>query len=163
MRSLEDGSAFFVSGESLVLMPIPPILADGEGLGRYDRLLGRWCQASVVGQSLRPATSVRCEGAKAVSRIRQSSKAGQPDTSGAMRDLLAAEPLRKSQIKGNEVWETVSGRARHRLPSCYPPNPGEDNRPGGGVPERASVPRIRALLPLDFVLGESKVENPSIN
>ena len=43
MRSLEDGSAFFVSGESLVLMPIPPILADGEGLGRYDRLLGRWC------------------------------------------------------------------------------------------------------------------------
>lgn len=107
----------------------------------------------------------RCgaRGAKAVSRIRQSSKAGQPDTSGAMRDLLAAEPLRKSQIKGNEVWETVSGRARHRLPSCYPPNPREDNRPGGGVPERASVPRIRALLPLDFVLGESKVENPSIN
>ena len=26
-----------------------------------------------------------------------------------MRDLLAAEPLRKSQIKGNVVWETVSG------------------------------------------------------
>lgn len=70
---------------------------------------GRWCQASVVEHSLRPAASVRCGGRKAVSRIRQSSRAGQPNTSGSMRDLLAAKPLRKSRIKGNKVWETVSG------------------------------------------------------
>ena len=88
---------------------------------------GRWCQASVVGHSLRPAASVRCGGRKAVSRIRQSSRAGQPNTSGSMRDLLAEEPLRKSRIKGNMVWETVSG-FRCAPPATdshqvYPPSP----------------------------------------
>ena len=60
-------------------------------IGEMD-IQGRWCQASVVEHSLRPAASVRCGGRKAVSRIRQSSRAGQPNTSGSMRDLLAAEP-----------------------------------------------------------------------
>ena len=88
---------------------------------------GRWCQASVVEHSLRPAASVRCGGRKAVSRIRQSSRAGQPNTSGSMRDLLAAESLRKSRIKGNKVWETVSG-FRFAPPATdshpvYPPDP----------------------------------------
>ena len=99
---------------------------------------GRWCQASVVEHSLRPAASVRCGGRKAVSRIRQSSRAGQPNTSGSMRDLLAAEPLRKSQIKGNKVWETVSGRARHRLPSGLSPLP-----PGEIIAREAEYRRQR--------------------
>ena len=91
---------------------------------------GRWSFASMsvpmgdTGRCCPPPAASRCGGCReAVSRIRQSSTAGQPDTSGAMRDLLAAEPLRKSQIKGNEVWETVSGRARHRLPSGLSPQP----------------------------------------
>ena len=99
---------------------------------------GRWCQASVVGHSLRPATSVRCGGRKAVSRIRQSSRAGQPNTSGSMRDLLAAEPLRKSHIKGKEVWETVAGGAVHRLPSGLSPQP-----PGEIIAREAEYRRER--------------------
>lgn len=44
-----------------------------------------------------------------------------------MRDLLAAEPMRKSRIKGNKVWETVSG-FRFAPPATdshpvYPPGP----------------------------------------
>jgi hypothetical protein len=61
-------------------------IADMPMIPAYGEILGcrswRWCQASFVEHSLRPAASVLCKGRKAVIRIRQSSTAGQPNAAG---------------------------------------------------------------------------------
>ena len=74
---------------------------------------GRWCQASVVGHSLRPAASVRCEGRKAVIHKTLPSRAGQrlaagfnecPPLSGSLRRHSRSQGQhgRPLQEPGNE-------------------------------------------------------------
>ena len=98
-------------------------------------------------------------------------------TDAPLRTPLLAAPLRDSSRRAKALWSETRGRSAPRFAHkgnkvkrlcpasrpqtlaglCPSGSPrGENNRPGGGVPARASVPRIRALLPLDFVLGESK-------
>ena len=80
---------------------------------------GRWCQASVVGHSLRPAASVRCGGGKAVSRIRQSSTAGQPNTSG----FNECPPVRRGGQAGTIKGKAVCSQQSVALPKGAPQQP----------------------------------------
>ena len=100
--------------------------ACGEILACADS--GRQCQASVVGHSLRPAAAVLCEGQKAVSRIRQSSRAGQPDTSGFNECPSGRRGVQTGTIKGERGMGDCGRTSRPQTPIWFiPPTPRGDN------------------------------------
>ena len=64
---------------------------------------------------------------------------------GSMSAHLAATASRTAQYKGKRYGRQCRAEPATDSHPVIPPAPKGDNRPGGGVPARPSVPRIRAL------------------
>lgn len=106
-------------GADIADMPMIP--AFGEILGSADWADG--ARPSLSGTHYGLQRQCDAKVGKRSSASGSPAELASPMRLGSMSAHLAASASRTAHIKGKAVWETVSGRARHRLPSFYPPNP----------------------------------------
>jgi hypothetical protein len=128
-------------GADIADMPMIP--AFGEILGSADWADG--ARPSLSGTHYGLPRQCGAKVGKQSSAFGSPAELASPMRLGSMSAHLAATASRTAQYKGKRYGRQCRAEPATDSHPVIPPAPKGDNRPGGGVPARPSVPRIRAL------------------